>query len=65
MRAGVLRCGYRAGDAAPMAYIERVDRPQPVAAATEDDATPAKGAKAEAAAPAGGKKSRKKAAAAA
>ena len=27
----VLRCGYRAGDAAPMAYIELVGRPQPVA----------------------------------
>ena len=28
----ILKCGYRAGDAAPMAYIELVDRPIP-----EDD----------------------------
>ena len=57
----VLRCGFRAGDAAPMAYIELVDRPQPAAdaAAPEEagkavkgkaatpaaDAAPAKGAK--------------------
>jgi len=25
----ILKCGYRAGDAAPMAYIELVDRPLP------------------------------------
>jgi len=25
----ILKCGFRAGDAAPMAYIELVDRPQP------------------------------------
>ena len=25
----ILKCGYRAGDAAPMAFIELVDRPQP------------------------------------
>ncbi|BCX88832.1 large subunit ribosomal protein L17 [Methylomarinovum tepidoasis] len=24
----ILKCGYRAGDAAPMAYVELVDRPQ-------------------------------------
>ncbi len=24
----VLKCGYRAGDSAPMAYVELVDRPQ-------------------------------------
>ena len=24
----IMKCGYRAGDAAPMAYIELVDRPQ-------------------------------------
>ena len=24
----ILKCGYRAGDAAPMAYIELVDRPR-------------------------------------
>lgn len=26
----ILKCGYRAGDKAPMAYVELVDRPQPV-----------------------------------
>lgn len=25
----ILKCGYRAGDAAPMAYVELVDRPVP------------------------------------
>jgi large subunit ribosomal protein L17 len=30
----ILKCGYRAGDNAPMAYIELVDRPQ---SATEGD----------------------------
>lgn len=25
----ILKCGYRVGDAAPMAYIELVDRPKP------------------------------------
>ena len=25
----VLKCGYRTGDKAPMAYVELVDRPQP------------------------------------
>jgi large subunit ribosomal protein L17 len=30
----IMKCGYRAGDAAPMAYIELVDRPQ---AESEDD----------------------------
>lgn len=25
----ILKCGYRVGDAAPMAYVELVDRPQP------------------------------------
>ena len=29
----IMRCGYRAGDAAPMAYVELVDRPLVVAAA--------------------------------
>jgi large subunit ribosomal protein L17 len=29
----ILRCGYRAGDDAPMAYVELVDRPAPVAEA--------------------------------
>ena len=32
----VLRCGFRPGDNAPMAYVELVDRPR--VAATEDDA---------------------------
>ncbi|HHZ70572.1 MAG TPA: 50S ribosomal protein L17 [Methylococcaceae bacterium] len=26
----VLKCGFRTGDAAPMAYVELVDRPEPV-----------------------------------
>jgi len=30
----ILKCGYRAGDRAPMAYVELVDRP-----AAEDDTT--------------------------
>lgn len=43
----VLRCGFRAGDMAPMAYIELVDRPAPSAATAEPEAaTPAKAAKA-------------------
>ena len=29
----ILKCGFRAGDAAPMAFVELVDRPQPAAAA--------------------------------
>ena len=28
----ILKCGFRAGDNAPMAYVELVDRPQKVAA---------------------------------
>ncbi len=27
----ILKCGYRAGDKAPMAYVELVDRPEPLA----------------------------------
>ena len=27
----ILKCGFRAGDAAPMAYVELVDRPEPTA----------------------------------
>jgi len=27
----IIKCGYRAGDNAPMAYIELLDRPEPVA----------------------------------
>ncbi len=33
----ILKCGFRAGDNAPMAYVELVDRPQ-VEAAVEADA---------------------------
>ena len=29
----ILKCGFRAGDSAPMAFVEMVDRPQPEAAA--------------------------------
>jgi large subunit ribosomal protein L17 len=29
----ILKCGFRAGDAAPMAYVELVDRPQAEASA--------------------------------
>ena len=50
----VLRCGFRAGDSAPMAYIELVDRPAPTAA-EEPEATAKKPA-AKAAAPAAEKK---------
>ena len=32
----ILKCGLRAGDSAPMAYVELVDRPQPEAAADND-----------------------------
>jgi large subunit ribosomal protein L17 len=43
----VLRCGFRAGDMAPMAYIELVDRPAAAAdPAAEKSARPAKAAKA-------------------
>ena len=54
----VLRCGFRAGDSAPMAYIELVDRPRGTVA-VED--TAAKGAAPAAEKPAA--KSKKKAAA--
>jgi len=32
----ILKCGFRSGDAAPMAYVELVDRPVREAAATAD-----------------------------
>jgi large subunit ribosomal protein L17 len=32
----ILKCGYRTGDKAPMAYVELVDRPQPEVEAEED-----------------------------
>lgn len=28
----IMKCGFRAGDAAPMAYVELVDRPEPTTA---------------------------------
>ena len=33
----VLKCGFRAGDASPMAYVELVDRPQAAATADNED----------------------------
>ena len=33
----ILKCGYRPGDNAPMAYVELVDRPMPVDADEDDD----------------------------
>ena len=33
----ILKCGYRAGDKAPMAYVELVDRPQPEAYEADED----------------------------
>ncbi len=30
----IMKCGFRAGDKAPMAYVELVDRPEPI---VEDD----------------------------
>ena len=42
----VLRCGFRAGDSAPMAYIELVDRPRgETAEAGEPEAAKSKAAK--------------------
>jgi large subunit ribosomal protein L17 len=35
----ILKCGYRPGDKAPMAYVELVDRPVDEAAAGEEVAT--------------------------
>lgn len=32
----ILKCGFRAGDNAPMAYVELVDRPQKTAAVAAD-----------------------------
>jgi large subunit ribosomal protein L17 len=53
----VLRCGFRAGDNAPMAYIELVGRPAQAAATEPEAQAPGKAAKAKAAAkPARGKK---------
>ena len=33
----ILKCGYRTGDKAPMAYVELVDRPQVEAAGDSED----------------------------
>ena len=33
----ILKCGYRAGDKAPMAYVELVDRPEPEAYDADED----------------------------
>jgi len=33
----ILKCGYRAGDAAPMAFVELVDRPVPDVDDFDDD----------------------------
>jgi large subunit ribosomal protein L17 len=57
----VLRCGFRAGDMAPMAYIELVDRPAPTAAAAGPEAAKKPAAKAK---PAAEKPARRKRAAA-
>lgn len=32
----ILKCGYRAGDSAPMAVVELVDRPAPVESTAQD-----------------------------
>ncbi len=37
----ILKCGFRAGDKAPMAYVELVDRPQPVVEDAEEEAVEA------------------------
>jgi len=34
----ILRCGFRAGDDAPMAYVELIDRPRGAAPTSEDTA---------------------------
>lgn len=33
----ILKCGYRTGDKAPMAYVELVDRPQPTSVDDDED----------------------------
>jgi large subunit ribosomal protein L17 len=33
----ILKCGYRTGDNAPMAYVELVDRPQPEVEVEDDE----------------------------
>lgn len=32
----IMKCGYRAGDKAPMAYVELVDRPEPIVEEVEE-----------------------------
>jgi len=34
----ILKMGFRVGDNAPMAFVELVDRPEPVAAESKDEA---------------------------
>ena len=34
----ILKCGFRVGDNAPMAFVELVDRPEPTEAAEMDEA---------------------------
>lgn len=33
----ILKCGFRPGDAAPMAYVELVDRPRPATRAGDEE----------------------------
>ena len=33
----IMKCGYRAGDKAPMAYVELVDRPEPEIIEDDED----------------------------
>ena len=33
----IMKCGYRAGDKAPMAYVELVDRPEPESFEADED----------------------------
>lgn len=33
----IMKCGYRTGDKAPMAYVELVDRPQPEVHESDED----------------------------
>ena len=35
----ILKCGFRVGDNAPMAFVELVDRPEPTEAVEVEDAT--------------------------
>ena len=37
----ILKCGFRVGDNAPMAFVELVDRPEPTEAVEVDEAAAA------------------------